>query len=165
MIEQRQRDVDEQQARDCFVDAAVLPQRARQRDPQAARNHAGAGHGDLHRERGRAGQRQRGAGRSQRPHQQRTLPADNHHAELRRQRRTQRGQNQRSGAGERVLPGEPRPKRALIHVEIEVERVLAEQRDKHPEQRKRCDERQRWDYNHFGGAADLFAQRRPRRFF
>ena len=72
--------------------------------------------------------------RGQRADQQRAFAADDHQAELRRQRGAQRGQDQRRGAGQRVLPGEPGAERALIHVAVEIERILAEQRDEDAEQ-------------------------------
>ena len=80
-------------------------------------------------------------GRGQRPHQQRAFAADDHQAELRRQRRAQRREDERRGAGQRVLPGEPGAERALVHVEIEVERVLAEQRDEDAERDERRQQR------------------------
>ena len=69
-IEDRQRDIDEQQARYGLVDAAILAQRPRQHDPQSAADHAGACHADLHQKRRRGGHGKRRAGRGQRAHQQ-----------------------------------------------------------------------------------------------
>ena len=104
-------------------------------------------------------QRERRAGRGERADQQRAFAADDHHAELRRQRRAQRGQDQRRGARQRVLPGEPGAERALIHVEIEVERVLPEQRDEDAEQHERANQRERGDEDVFGRAAELREQK------
>ena len=99
-------------------------------------------------------QQQRGRGGGERPHQQRALAADDDEAELRRQRRAQRGEDERRRAGERVLPGEPGAERALVHVEIEIERVLAEQRDEDPERDERRHQRERGDDDVFRRAAD-----------
>ena len=91
--------------------------------------------------------------RGERPDQKRAFAADDDHAELRRQRRAQRRQDQRRRPRQRILPREPGAERALVHVEIEVERVLAEQRDENPEQHKRRRERQ-------GGDDDIIRRRR-----
>ena len=56
---------------------------------------------------------------------------------------------QRRGAGQRVLPGEPGAERALVHIEVEVERVLAEQRDEDAEHRERADQRRARDQDVF----------------
>ena len=110
-------------------------------------------HRELHDERRRPLHRQRGAGGRQRADQERAFAADDDHAELRRQRRAQRGQDQRRGARQRVLPGEPGAERALVHVEIEIERVLAEQRDEDAEHRERADQRRARDQDVFDGRA------------
>src|ERR1700737_692990 len=52
MVEDRESDVDEQQAGDRLVDAAVLTKPARQRDPKPAADHAGSSHRELHDKRG-----------------------------------------------------------------------------------------------------------------
>ena len=108
---------------------------------------------------GAAWQRQRRAGGAQRADQQRPFAADDDHAELRRQRRAQRGQNQRRGARQRVLPGEPGAERALVHIEIKIERIFAEQRDKDAEQHQRSHQSERGDDDIFRRAAELPAER------
>ena len=69
-----------------------------------------------------------------------------------RQSGTKRGQDQRGGPSEGVLPGKPGPECALIQIEIQVERVVAERRDECPERQERCSERQRWNNEVLGGA-------------
>ena len=59
----------------------------------------------------------------------------------------------RRGARQRVLPGEPGAERALVHVEIEIERVLAEQRHEDAEHRERADQRRARDQDVFDGRA------------
>ena len=105
-------------------------------------------------------QRQRRAGGGQRADEQRALAADDHHAELRRQRRAQRREDQRRRARQRVLPGEPGAERALVHVEIQVERILPEQRDEDAEQHQRRRQGERGDDDVFRRAADVSAVRR-----
>ena len=159
MVEDRERDIDEQQAGDGLVDAAIVAQAAGQRDPERRPRHAGDRHRHLHHERRRVGQQQRGRGRGQRADQQRALAADDHHAELRRQRRAQRRQDQRRRARERVLPGEPGAERALVHVEIEIDRILAEQRDEDAERDQRRHQGERRDDDVFRRAADAAVNR------
>ena len=104
--------------------------------------------------------------RRQRADQQRAFAADDDQAELRRQRRAQRGQDQRRRARQRVLPGEPGAERALVHVEVEVERVLAEQRDEDAEHDERADQRRARDQDVFDGravSAGGIRHRRPER--
>ena len=69
MVQQRDGDVGQQQAGDRLVDAAVLAQRARQRDPQAAGDHAGAAPSRLHDSGGAPvhGERHAGGARARRP--------------------------------------------------------------------------------------------------
>ncbi|MGY3573658.1 hypothetical protein ACVMB1_000862 [Bradyrhizobium sp. USDA 4504] len=153
MVQNRKRDIDQQQARDRLVDPAILPQAARQRDPEAAADHARDHHGDLHHDRRRALHRQRRRGRRQCADQKGAFATDDHHAELCRQRRAQRGQDQRRGAGQRVLPGEGGAERAVIHVEIQIERVLAVERDKAAEHRERADQRRGRDQDVFDARA------------
>src|SRR4029079_8730364 len=69
----------------------------------------------------------------------------------------QRGENERRRAGERILPGEPGAERALIHVEIEVERILSEQRNEDAEQDERRRQGERGDDDEFRRAADSSA--------
>ncbi len=104
VVEHRERDIDQQQARNRFVDAAILAQGSGQHDPQTTADHARAGHRHLHHQRRRGLQRQRCAGGGQRADQKSAFAADDDHAELRRQRRAQRGQDQRRRAGQRILP-------------------------------------------------------------
>jgi hypothetical protein len=103
--------------------------------------------------------RERGTGGAQRADQKRALAADDHHAELRRQRRAERGENERRGAGQRVLPGEPGAERALVHIEIEIERVLPERRDEDAEQHQRGQQGQHGDDDIFRRAAELTDKR------
>ena len=161
MVEQRERDIDQQQAGDGFVDAAVVLQAARQRDPGAADRHAGKRHCHLHDQRRRTLQQQRGRGCGQRPHQQRAFATDDDEAELRRQRRAQRREDERRRAGQRVLPGEPGAEGALVHVEIEVERVLAEQRDEDAEGDERRHQREERDDDVFRRASQPVKECRP----
>ena len=153
MVEDREPDIDQQQARDRLVDAAILPERARKRDPEPAARDAGANHRNLHHQRRRPRHGQSDRGRGQGADQQRAFAADDDHAELRGQRRTQRRQDQRCGACQRVLPGEPGPERALVHVEIQIERVLAEQRHEYAEYGERADQRRARDQDVFDGRA------------
>ena len=103
-------------------------------------------------------QQQRGRGRGQRAHQQRALAADDDEAELRRQRRAQRREDERRCAGQRVLPGEPGAEGALVHVEIEVERILAEQRDEDAEGDERRHQGERGNDDVFRRAADAIGE-------
>ena len=96
------------------------------------------------------------------PIRQRAFAADDDHAELRGQRRAQRGQDQRRRARQRVLPGEPGAERALVHVEIEVERVLAEQGDEYPEHAERGDQRRARNQDVFDGPAVALEKSRIR---
>jgi hypothetical protein len=153
MVQDRERDIDQQQAGNRFIDAAVLPQAPRQHDPEAAADHPGTNHRNLHDQRRRPWHRQRRAGGGERADQERAFTADNHHTQLRGQCRAQRGQDQGCGAGQGVLPGEPGPERALIHVEIEVERALAEQGHEYSEHRERADQRRARNQDVFDGAA------------
>jgi hypothetical protein len=161
IVEDRQRDVDQQQARDGFVDAAVLAQRARERDPEAAGQHAGDRHHEIDDQRRRPLKDERRRGRAQCAHQQSPLTADDHHAELRRQSRAQRRQNERRGARERVLPGEPGAEGALVHIEIEVGGILAEQHDKDPERDQSRENGERGDGDVFHRGADAFPVQHP----
>jgi len=90
---------------------------------------------------------------SQRADQKRAFAADDHHAELSGQRRAQRREDEGRGARQRVLPGESGAERALVHVEIEVERVLAEQRDEKTEDHERAGKRRARDQDVFDGCA------------
>src|SRR4029453_9877608 len=60
----------------------------------------------------------------------------------------------RRRAGQRILPGEPGPEGALVHVEIKVDRVLAEQRDEDAERDQCRRQRKRGDDDVFRRAAD-----------
>ena len=82
------------------------------------------------------GQRQRGDGRREAAEHHRALAADDHQAELRRQRHAQRGQQQRRGAlqgvlQENQLPNAPLPDRSKKSAD------LADQRDEDAEQNER----------------------------
>ncbi len=138
LVEDRKRDIDQQQARDRLVDAAIVLQAPGQRDPQPASRHAGHDHGELHDDRRRIRQRQRRRGGGERAHEQRALAADDHESELRGQRGAQRREDQRRRAAQRVLPREPGAERALVHIEVEIDRVLAEQRDENAERHERA---------------------------
>jgi hypothetical protein len=151
VVEDRKRDVDEQQARNGFVDAAILSECAGEQYPQAAADHAGGDHRELYDERRGCGHCERDRRGGERAHQERAFAADDDEAQLRRQRRAQRGQYQGRRAAQRVLPGEPGAERALIHVEVKVERVLAEQRDKDAEHHERASQRRARDQDIFDG--------------
>jgi hypothetical protein len=51
------------------------------------------------------------------------------------------------------LPGEPRAERAVVHVEIEIERILARQRDEDAEDHERAGQRRARNQDVFDGAA------------
>jgi hypothetical protein len=153
MIEDREADIDQEQARDRLVDTAVLPERARKRDPEPAAHDAGANHRNLYQQRRRPRHGQGDRCRGQGSDQQRAFAADDDHAELRGQGGTQRRQDQRCRACQRVLPGEPGAERALIHVEIQIERVLAEQCHENAEYGERADQRRARDQDVFDGCA------------
>ncbi len=126
MIEDRERDRDEQQARNRLIHTAVMAQAPGERDPKPATRHSGKRHCDLNEHRWRRRHHQRRSGRRERANQERTLSADDHHAELRGKSRAQRREDQRRRARQCILPREPAAKRALVHVEIEVQGILAE---------------------------------------
>ncbi len=140
MIEDRERDIDQQQTRDRFVDAAKLPKPAREHDPETSAQHAGAYHRELHHYRRCPLQHQRCTGGGQGANQERPFAADDDHAELGGQSGAQRRQDQRRRARQTVLPGKPGSERALVHEEIEIERVLAEQEHEQPEYAERGDQ-------------------------
>jgi hypothetical protein len=130
-----------------------------ERDPRPAHRHGREHHRTLHHERRRAREEQRGRGRGQRSHQQRAFAADDDEAELRGERRAERGEDERGGARQRVLPGEPGAERALIHVEIKIDRVLPEQRDEDAERDQCRRQRKRGDDDVFRRAADPLGER------
>ena len=86
MVQNGERDVDQQQAGDRFVDAAIVPQRAGEHDPQPTADDSSAHHRELHGNRRHRRQRERGARRGQGSDQQRAFAADDDEAELCRQR-------------------------------------------------------------------------------
>jgi hypothetical protein len=106
VLEQGNGQVAQQQAGDGFVDAAPLPQPARQRDP----HRAGQGGGQQQHRRARAARRQRQGirqrGSGQAAQHQRAFAADDGEPGARRQRHAQRRQHQRRGALQRVLDRE-----------------------------------------------------------
>ena len=153
MIEHGERDVDQQQAGNRLIDAAVLPQASREHDPEAAAKHSGAYHRGLHDERGRPWHRERRRRRRECADQERAFAADDHHAELRRQRRAKCGQDQRRRARQRVLPGEPGPECALVHVEIKIERIFSEHGHEYAEQAERAEKRRARNQDVFDGCA------------
>ena len=157
MVQERDGDIDEEQAGDRLVDAAIMAQAADQRDPGAAREHAGASHGELDRERRATRQREPGGGRRQPADDEGALAADDDHAELRRERGAERGQDEGRGAGQRVLPGEPGAEGAAVHEPIELERVDAREGDEDAEQHRRGEERQKRHRDGLGGAARTVA--------
>ena len=133
-------------------DSAVVLQCPGQRNPQAARGHAGERHRELNRDRRRIRYNQRRRRGGKRPDQQRSFPADDDETKLCRQCCTEGGENDRRRAAQRVLPREPGAEGPLVHVKIEVSRVLARQGDENPECRQGCRERERRNYNVFGRA-------------
>ena len=133
VVEDGKRDVDEKQARDRLVDPPVVAQSARQHDPQSPADHAGAGHAELYRKRRGPLHHQRGGGGEKGADQKGAFAPDDDHAELCGQGGAERGQDQGGGTRQGVLPREPGAERALVHVEVEIERVLAKQEDEQPE--------------------------------
>ena len=134
MIEQGYRDIGQQQTGDGLVDAAVLPKRTRECDPQPAQQHGEQRHCQLHQDRWHAAEIMPRDGRGQSAEYQRAFAADDHQPCLRRQRDAERGEDQRRGAHQRILPGEGAAERALVHERIDLERILAQHRDEDPEQ-------------------------------
>ena len=124
-----------------------------QRDPHAAGHHAGERHRELHHERRRAGQQMPGHRGRQSAQHQRAFAADDHQPGLGGQRDAQRGEDQRRGARQRVLPGERARETALVDERIDFERILAKYGDEQPEQDHRRQQRTGRDRNRFSAAA------------
>ncbi len=125
MVHQCDGDVGQQQAGDRFVDAAPLAQRAGQRNPQAARSHRRHRHGELDHQRRSVCRGNACRGCRDAAHDQRAFVADDDEAEARRQCRAKRGQDERRGARQRVLPREPAAEGALIHQRERLQRIDA----------------------------------------
>ena len=113
VVHQRDGDIGQQQAGDRLVDAAIVAQRTGEPDPDTAGDHPGNGHAQQHHD-GRRAQQGHGHGGGRQPaHHQRSLAADHHQAEPRGNGDAESGEQQRRGALQAVLPGEPATEAAL----------------------------------------------------
>jgi hypothetical protein len=148
-------DVEHQQRRDGFVDAAVVAQRADAADPQPARQHGGERHHAEQQETGRPVDHRNGdRGSGKAAEHQRPLAADNDEPEPRRDGHAQRRENERRGAHQRVLPGKAGAEAAAPDQREEVHRRLAQQQQEHREKDARHDQRQQRNDHIFRRASD-----------
>jgi len=74
-------------------------------------------------------------GRREATEHERALAADDHEPGLGGERDAERGEDERRGAGQRVLPGERAGERAAVDERVDLERILPEHGHEEPEQR------------------------------
>ena len=146
VVEHGDGDIGEEQARDRLVHAAVLPERAGQRDPEPARDHPRDGHRQLDCHRRRAGQEMPGDGGGEAAEHERPFAADHHQPGLRGHRDAERGQDERGRARQRVLPRERAREPAAVDQRVHLERVLPQHRHEHAEDEHRHGERADGDH-------------------
>ncbi len=132
-----------------------MPQRADEADPGRAGEHGCERHQGHHEDRQRdAGEGQRHHRRDEPAQHERPLPADDDEARARRQRDAERGEDERGGAQQRVLPREGGAEAALPDEPEKIGRRFAERQQEDREQPAGHGDREERDDDVFGAGAE-----------
>jgi hypothetical protein len=154
VVEDGDGDIGEEQARDRLVHAAVLPERAGQRDPETARDHPRDGHRQLDCHRWPAREQMPGDGGGEAAEHECPFAADHHQPGLCGHRDAKRGQDERGRARQRVLPRERAREPAPVDQRVHLERVLAQHRHEDAEDEHRHGEGADGDHERFRRPAE-----------
>lgn len=145
MVHERDRDIGEQQAGDCFVDPAKMPERSDAADPDGADERTRDHHGkDADRTRHARCQHGNSTG-ADTAQDDRPLPSDHHETQPGRQGDAEGGEKKRCRTGERVGPRKGGAEARLVDEGVELDGRRADQKQKDGKEEhagKKCCQRQ-----------------------